>query len=187
MKRISLLFIVLLFAVFTVSADTAFWSGEDEGLIAYSDKYVPSSVLLLSYGDKSVQVKVISSLDKTLPGRELGLSRTALETLGLWGNEDTDITVNLIKGALTILEEKEETNESGWYSIVLVPVIKGYALERYELLTKNGFKVKTELRDSRYVFTICYIAEYELEDTLSKLESLGILIDRTEETSNPYL
>ncbi len=178
---------VLLFAVSTLSAERAFWSGEDEGLLAYSDKYAESSLLLLTYGDKSSQVKVVSPLEPTLPGRELGLSKTVLENLGVWGNGDTEITVGIIKGGLTSLEEEEDKSGSGWYSIVMVPVIKGYALDRYEKLTKNGFKLQTEVVDSRFVYTISYIAEYELDETLSILESLGILIDRTEETSNPYL
>lgn len=187
MKRISFLFVVLFFALFTISADRAFWCGEDKGLSAYSDKYVPSSVLLLTYGDKSTQVKVVSSLGQTLEGRELGLTKTALEELGLWGMGDTDITVGLIKGGLTSLEEPKDESESGWYSITLLPVIKGYSLEKYEILTKNGFKIRTEVVDSRFVFTILYIAEYELEETLSRLEKLDILIDKTEETANPYL
>ncbi len=186
MKRISLLFVVLIVALSSLFADRAFWSGVDNGLVALSDKYVPSSNIRITYGEKSTQVKVVSSLFSTLPGRELGLSKSALETLGIWGMGDTDVNVELVKGAV-IESEKKDNSGSGWYSITLLPIIKGYALEKYEILTKNGFKPRTEVVDSRYVFTIPYVAEYEKEDTLSLLSNLGFLINKTEETENPYL
>lgn len=186
MKRISLIFIVLFIALSAVSADIVFWSGIDDGLVAHSDKYMPSSTLLITYGRKSTEVKVASSLKSTLSERELGLSRTALEALGIWGMGDRDVNVDIIKGGLAQTEEKDESG-SGWYSITLLPIIKGYALEKYEILTKNGFKPRTEVVNTRYVFTIPYVAEYEKDDTLSQLSNLGFLIDRTEETENPYL
>ncbi len=186
MKRIFLLFIILTAALSIVSADRAFWSGIDSGLVAHSDKYVSSSTLLITYGDKSTKVKVTAPVSPTLYGRELGLSRTALEALGIWGMGDTDVKVDLVKGELVQSDEKDESG-SGWYSITLLPIIKGYALEKYEILTKNGFKPRTEVVDSRYVFTIPYVAEYEKDDTLTLLSNLGFLVDKTEETENPYL
>lgn len=186
MKRISLLFIVLIVALSSLSAVRAYWSGIDSGLVASSDKYVPSSTLLITHGDKSTKVKVTAPVSPTLSGRELGLSRTALEALGIWGMSDMDVNVELVKGAVAESEKKNESG-SGWYSITLLPIIKGYALEKYGILTKNGFKPRTEVVNSRYVYTIPYVAEYEKDDTLTLLSNLGFLVDKTEETENPYL
>lgn len=188
-KKLFVFLTIILICIASLSADRAFWLGEDySGRIAASDKYTVSSTLSISYGEEKTTVTVTSPLPQTLEGRELGLTRSTLEELGLWGKGDTDVSVTLLKGSVVELEDEEKKAEnSGWYSLTLHSTKRTIALDNYRALTANGFKVKTAVDGEKITFTVLYIAEYEVEEKKALIESLGFTVDKIEETENPYL
>ncbi len=187
-KKLFVFLTVILLCVASLSADRAFWLGDGySGSVAASGKYTVSSTLSVSYGEKKTTVTVTSSLPKTLEGRELGLTRSTLEELGIWGKGDEDVSVTLLKGSVIELEDGEKTENSGWYSLTLHSTKRTIALDNYRALTANGFKVKTDVNGDRITFTILYIAEYEVEEKKALLETLGFTVEKIEETENPYL
>ncbi len=186
-KKLLVFFALSLIIIFSLSADKAFWSGDEDGFTAYTDKYTPQSVLSIKSGERTVTVKVIGKLMKTLPGRELGLTKEVLDELGLWGDGDEEVNVTLLKGAVKEAAEEETTDGSGWYSIELKSVEKEKAGESYKELVFNSLKPETEVSGNSFIFTLPYIAEYEIDDTLALIEKLGLSVENVRTTENPYL
>lgn len=179
---------IILFSIISLHADRAFWLGDGfTGSSAASDRYTVSSMLSVSYGEKKTTVIVASSLPDTLEGRELGLSRSTLEELEIWGKGDEEVTVTLLRGSVIDLENEDDTEESGWYSFTLHSTKRTIALDNYRALTANGFKVKTAVDGERITFTVLYIAEYEIEEKKALIDSLGFTVEKIEEADNPYL
>ncbi len=187
-KKIFIILTLLFSMLVSLSAETVFWSGENEGNSAYSDKYTVSSVISVTYNDVSINVTVKGPLPETLPGRDLALSRTSLEALGIWGYSDTTAVTEIVAGARAdYREETEEKEKSGWYSITLKPYQMGYALEKYNTLIFYGFKPVVEIKGNAVIYTIPYTAEYEKEEKINLLKETGFTIERIEETEDPYL
>ncbi len=169
-------------------AETAFWKGgEDDGATASSNRYMPSSVLLISNGDRKVKVTVTSAMPETLPSRDIGLTKSSLMELGLWGNGDSSVKVDLLNGSMKTEDDEKFTSQSGWYSFTLGTVRPSLALDNYRALAENGFKVKVEGIDDGVIFTAQYIAEYELIEKSGVIESLGLTIVSVNPIENPYL
>ncbi len=191
------IFLVLSFFVLlsSLSAETAFWLGEssihdkwtNEEEIAFSDKYSPNSLLLLTNGENNTSVKVLGPLPKTEENRELGLTQKALDELGLWGIGDSDIEIDLLKGSLVELDQTEDKGKSGWFSLTLSPIELNKATRVYKALVTNGFKTEISYSDSAVIYKLLYIVEYEKEEKIDLLKSLGLSVDREEESPNPYL
>lgn len=187
-KRIFIFMALLVLAVTSLSAETAFWLGSDyEGECAASDKYTVSSTLNVSYGEKSVLVSVVAPLPDTLEGREIGLTRSVLEELGIWGNGDTDVSVKLRKGSEVELESPPAQEDTGWYSFTLRSSKRTLALDNYRALTANSIKVRTEIADDLITFTVPYVAEYEIDEKKALIESLGLTVEEINAADNPYL
>ncbi len=184
-KRISV-YIMLMFAVIaSLSAEVVYWSGEERSAV-YSSKYTPSSVLSVTNEGTTVKVTVSGKGGETLPGRELGLDRESLEELGLWGKGDRDVKVELLRGSLVELDDEENTEESGWYSLTLRPTKRTLALDNYKALLRNGFKVRVETDGEKITFSIPYVAEYEVEEKKALIESLGLTVESVDAVANPY-
>ena len=187
-KKLIVFISIIFFCVVSLSAEKAFWLGSGyEGKSAASDKYSVSSTLQVSYGEEKTTVVVASSLPDTLEGRDLGLSRSALEDLGIWGKGDKEVSVTLLRGSVVELEDKEDAEDSGWYSFILHSTKRTIALDNYRSLTANSFKVKTDVNGEKITFTVLYIAEYEVEEKKALIESLGFTVEEIEEAENPYL
>lgn len=197
MKKLILSISLLLIVLFSLSSsDISFWVGhptqgdswQDSDIIAFTDKYTPSSVLSISYLNKSISVTVHSALPKTIEGRTIGLTSAVLEELGLWGKGDENITCILQRGSLTELEEKETPKESGWYSLFLAPINKENASSVYKSLVSKGFKPSiVEQSDDLFYFSIPYVVEYEIDEKVEVLSSLSLTVERIEKRENPYL
>lgn len=197
MKKLFLSISLLLIVLFSISAsDISFWVGyptqsdtwKDSDIIAFTDKYTPSSVLSISYLNKSISVTVHSSLPQTIEGRTIGLTSAVLEELGLWRKGDEDIYCVLQRGSLAELEEKEVPKESGWYSLFLSPINKEEASLVYKNLVSKGFKPKlVDNSDNLFYFSIPYIVEYEIDEKVEVLSSLSLSVERIESAENPYL
>lgn len=197
MKKLILSISLLLIILFSLSAsDISFWVGlptqsdtwNSSDIIAFTDKYTPSSVLSLSYLDKSISVTVYSSLPATIESRTIGLTYAGLEALGLWGKGDEDISCILQRGSLTELEEKETQEESGWYSLLLSPIKKEDISSLYKKLVSKGFKPKLiEYSDNLFYLSIPYIAEYEIDEKVEILSALSLTVEKIESIENPYL
>lgn len=186
----------LLFVVsFSLFADLVFWVGkETKGdewsnsmAIVFSDKYSPGSILNLQNGDKNVTVTVLSGLKKTMEGREMALTSSILKDLDLWMKGDQIVNVELLKGSLKSYEEKDIDEESGWYSLKLRAVDSKRSGEIYKTLASYGLKANSEIVDNKVVFTLPYIASYEIEEKISLLNSLSLDVEEIEITNNPYL
>lgn len=178
----------LILVLTSLPAERAFWLGDDyEGESAASDKYTVSSTLLVSYGEKSVLVDVVSPLPDTLEGREIGLTRSALEELGIWGKGDTDVSVKLRKGSEVEPDSTADSEDTGWYSFRLRSTKRTLALDNYKALTANAVKVRTEIDGDMITFTVPYVAEYEIEEKKALIESLGLTVEEINAADNPYL
>lgn len=184
-KKIFVLLTLSLIILSTILADTVFWSGEEKGNNAYSDKYAVSSVISLSLGEKTVEVKIAGPMGDTLPGRDLGLSKETLIALGIWGQADTVLDAAIINGKLK--ENTAVTENSGWYSITLTPYDISDSLEKYKTLIFYSFRPEAERDGETIIYTIPYVAEYELEDTEKLLKEAGLVVEKVEETTNPYI
>ncbi len=182
--------VLLLFTtvLFSLHAEVAFYSGEREGeYTALSDKYSVNSIIEVSFDGKSVRAEVTGRLPKTLEGRELGLTKAVLESLGAFSKGDVEVSVRLLKGSQIDNEiENDEKKESGWYSISLAPVENETAREKYKALVFYGFKPDVEITEEGTLFTIPYIAEYELEERTRELETIGFDILSVTGADNPY-
>ncbi len=179
---------LLVLVMTSLPAERAFWLGNDyEGESAATDKYTEESTLIVSYGEKSVLVQVVAPLPDTLEGREIGLTRTALEELGIWGSGDTEVSVKLRKGSEVEPESHASVEDTGWYSLRLRSTKRTLALDNYKALTANSIKVRTEIEGDRITFTVPYVAEYEVEEKKALIESLGLTVEEISVTDNPYL
>lgn len=187
-KRILIFMSLLVIVLTSLCADRAFWLGNDyDGESAATDKYTEDSTLLVSYGEKSVLVQVVAPLPDTLEGREIGLTKSVLEELGIWGKGDKDVSVKLRKGSETEPVETTDVEDTGWYSFRLRSTKRTLALDNYKALTANGFKVRTEIDGDKITFTIPYVAEYEKEEKKALIESLGLTVELVKAVDNPYL
>ncbi len=187
-KRIFIFMALLVLVMTFLPAERAFWLGDDyEGESAATDKYTEESTLIVSYGDKSVLVQVVAPLPDTLEGREIGLTRTALEELGIWGMGDTEVSVKLRKGSEVEPDNTTAVEDTGWYSLRLRSTKRTLALDNYKALTANSIKVRTEIEGDMITFTVPYVAEYEVEEKKALIESLGFTVEEVNATDNPYL
>ena len=184
-KKIFVLLTLSLIILTSIAADTVFWNGEEKGNNAYSDKYAVSSVISLSLGEKTTTVKIAGPMGDTLPGRDLGLSKETLTDLGIWGQSDTVLDTAIVNGK--VKEETAVTENSGWYSITLTPYDISIALEKYKTLIFYSFRPEAVRDEETIIYTIPYVAEYELEDTENLLKEVGLTIEKVEETTNPYI
>lgn len=187
MKKLITLLTLAFFITLSLSAETAFWSGEENGESAYTDKFSVSSILNLQSETGEVTVTVTGGLGKTLEKREIGLSREVLTALGLWGKGDTAITVTLLKGEIKEMAQVKDKDGSGWYEMELEAVDRESALESYKALVFNSLKPEVTIDEGSFIFTIPFIAEYEKEETEALVEKMGFSVKEVRETLNPYL
>ena len=194
MKRLSFIVVLSLILIPALFSETAFWIGFDpvdnswnnSELLSFTDLYETGSELIVSNEEgKSIVTKVYGKKPKTNEGRDLGLTESALEELGLWGKGTSQVEVKLRKGA--IKEEIEIEEDTGWYSFVLEGVERNISYDIYKALIRNGFKPESRLDEGLIYFTLPYIAEYEREEKRNLLSSLGLEIKEEIVSKNPYM
>ena len=194
MKRLSFIAVLSLILIPALFSETAFWIGFDpvdkswdnSELLAFTDLYEEGSVLLVSNEEgKSIITIVSGEKPKTNDKRNLGLTESALKELELWGNGTSHVEVKLRKGS--IKEETEIIEDTGWYSFVLEGVERSISYDKYKALIRNGFKPESRLDEGLIYFTLPYIAEYEREEKINLLSSLGLEIKEEIVSANPYI
>ena len=194
MKRLSIFVVLSLILIPALFSETAFWIGFDpvdnswnnSELLSFTDLYESGSELIVSNEEgKSIVTKVYVKKPKTNEGRDLGLTESALEELGLWGKGTSQVEVKLRKGA--IKEEIEIEEDTGWYSFVLEGVERNISYDKYKALIRNGFKPESILDGDFVFFTLPYIADYEREEKRNLLSSLGLEIKEEIVSKNPYM
>ena len=194
MKRIIIASLALLISLSCISAENVHWVGFDPAdgswdnslLLAFTDGFEKGSEIMVSSKDeKTITVKVEGPLPKTNKTRDLALTRSALEELGLWGEGVSEVSVKLRKGSV---KEEVVLDETGWYTFVLKGVVREDSYNYYKVLNRKGFKTESIIGEDNLIhFTLPYIAEYEREDIRNLLSSLGLEIEEEMVSPNPYL
>lgn len=193
MKKLSFLLILVFCAVASLFAETSFWVGnapygaswDDEGLYAFTSLYEEGSTILISFEAETIQALVAGPLPKTLEGRDMGLSRKALEELGLWGKGDAFVSVRLKSGAI-IEETEEDFTSSGWFTLVLGKMSGNEAIEAYKAISRKGMKLSFEKKGEQVLVSVPYIVEYEIEEKTELLKKLGYPVESAVPSKNPY-
>ncbi|MGN1163639.1 MAG: hypothetical protein ACI4S4_02405 [Candidatus Ornithospirochaeta sp.] len=193
MKKSLCVLMLFFILVFTVSAETAFWTGPDSPVLpldnsqysAYTDLYEVGSEISITSSSSTIIAKVEGRCPESTGGRDLALTRSALEELGLWGEGHSTVSVRLRKGA--VKEGEEKTEDTGWFAIVLAPVSPDKASDIYKVLVRKGFKPRSEKNGERdIVFTLPYIVDYEREEKKEVLLAMVLSVTAEEPSANPY-
>lgn len=197
MKRLAFIIAVSILLLSSLFSENAFWVGFDpiDGswdnslLLSFTDLFEKNSELIISNSEgKSIITKVYGVCPETNEGRDIGLTQSALEELGLWGNGNSIVDVKLRKGAVREETENKEEENTGWYSFALEGVERSISYDKYRVLIRKGFKPVSVLgEDNQVYFTLPYIVEYEREEKRNLLSSLGLKIKEEIVSINPYI
>lgn len=194
MKRIVAILLVSVAIASSLWAEEAFWVGNapygaswtNEDHFAFTDLYTQGSTLVVTHGDTSINVTVEDALPPTLENRDFGLTEQVLKELGIWGEGDTTVSVRLRSGSVQE-ENKGNDENSGWFTLSLGTMEGKEAVQAYKTLVKKGFKPQIKQEGDLVALSVKYIVEYEKDETIAKLESLGYPVQAEEPSENPYL
>lgn len=145
------------------------------------------SIVKVSYGDKSVQVR-INDRGPYIEGRDIDLTPKAAKELGIY-----DIGVAQVDIEIISEPEKPETkylngNETGWYTLQIgsyTNTKNAYAV--YNSIKEAGLKPSVEIvSDGLIRISVKYVQSYRLESVMKTLAEIGITEPLVKGEANPY-